>query len=279
MARRTASAAEANAPAPPELGVEIPPHLAERVRPARDVPPRTDGEFVLYWMHNALRATENPALDAALAAGDALGKPVFVYHAVSETYRFASDRHHAFLLAGARDVAAALKARGVGYAFHLERPGHRGPHLKTLAGRAAVVVTEEVPVDPLTRFLPALATHLDETERPAGVERGRLVRRADAADEKSGTTARSSSRTRRRNSARPASPSRGRIVPTPHEKGAGGPFVPGDLPFEPVDLTNREPAGADRRVRDRPFHPARSVTRPAGPSRGAGGGRSTSPTG
>ena len=235
MARRTKSAAEANAPAPPELGVEIPPRLAERVRLARDAALNDDGEFVLYWMHNALRATENPALDAALAAGAALDKPVFVYQGLSETYRYASDRHHAFILAGARDAAAALKDRGVGYAFHLERPGHRGPHLETLAGRAALVVTEEVPVDPLTRFLPALVKHLDETNGPPvwSVDASCLVpmpltkKRYDRAFQFKNAT-------KKLRGAALAEP--WEDIPTPHETGGDGPFVPPDLPFEPVDL-------------------------------------------
>jgi deoxyribodipyrimidine photolyase len=66
--------------------------------------------------------------------------------ALSERYPFASDRHHTFILEGARDVAEELASRGIPYAFHLERPGHRGPHLLTLAGRAALVITEEMSV-------------------------------------------------------------------------------------------------------------------------------------
>ena len=235
MARRTQSAAEANAPAPPKLGLDIPPRLAERVRVARDAAVNDDGEFVLYWMHNALRAADNPALDAALAAGATLNKPVFVYQGLSETYRFASDRHHAFILAGARDVAAELNRRGVGYAFHLERPGRRGPHLKTLAGRAAVVVTEEVPVDPLTKFLPALVKSLEQTGGPPvwSVDASCVVpmpltkKRADRAFQFKNAT----KKLRKAALAEPWED-----VPAPHETGGDGPFVPSGLSFEPVDL-------------------------------------------
>lgn len=112
---------------------------------------------VVYWMRTAVRADGNPALDVACAASRALRRPVFVYHALSERYRFASDRHHRFVLEGARDVALALAERGIAHAFHLERPGHRGPHLATLAARAALVVTEEMPVTPLREWTRALA--------------------------------------------------------------------------------------------------------------------------
>ncbi|MGI9472394.1 MAG: FAD-dependent oxidoreductase [Rubripirellula sp.] len=68
---------------------------------------------------------------------------------MSERYPFASDRHHTFILQGARDVQLAMADKNLSYVLHVERPGHRGPHLKTLAKRAAVVVTEDMPTEPL----------------------------------------------------------------------------------------------------------------------------------
>ncbi len=111
----------------------------------------------MYWMRTSVRAHENPALDTALRLGRRLALPVFVYHALSERYPYASDRHHTFILQGAREVARELGERGIGHAFHLERPGHRGPHLQTLTGDAAVVVTEEMPVPFLRRWTRTLA--------------------------------------------------------------------------------------------------------------------------
>jgi hypothetical protein len=152
---------------PPESSdpvlTSLPERIRERVTP---IPPPGDpddgkggagGEFVLYWMRTAVRGHENPALDAALEAARALDLPVLVYHALSERYPYASDRHHTFILQGAREAAAELRERGVAYAFHLERPGHRGPHLKTLAGRARRVVTEDMPVPPLDRWTRSVA--------------------------------------------------------------------------------------------------------------------------
>lgn len=132
------------------MKTKLPPHLHERLEPG--APPPRDGEFVVYWMRIAARATENPALDVALTAAAALGKPVFVYHALSERYRYASDRLHTFILEGARDVQRAMVERGVGYAFHLERAGQREPVLKQLAERAALVVTDFMPVQPMLRW-------------------------------------------------------------------------------------------------------------------------------
>ncbi|MEE2835148.1 MAG: deoxyribodipyrimidine photo-lyase, partial [Myxococcota bacterium] len=109
----------------------LPAAHAERIRHVSSG--QCEGAFVLYWMRTALRAHDNPALDVALHAADALGLPVFVYHGLSERYPHASDRHHTFILQGALDVQRALQARGVGTAFHLERAGHRGAHLAELA--------------------------------------------------------------------------------------------------------------------------------------------------
>ena len=68
---------------------ELPESVAERVRPL--LGGATVGGFVLYWLRTAQRAHDNPALDAALLAADALDLPVFVYHALSERYPYASD--------------------------------------------------------------------------------------------------------------------------------------------------------------------------------------------
>lgn len=136
----------------------FPDHLAERItNHSANAASVSGGHFVIYWMRTAVRAHENPALDVALTAGQRLGLPVFVYHALSEKYPYASDRHHTFILEGARDVEAECAARGIGYAFHLERPGHRGPALRTLAARAALVVTETLPVAPLDWLTDSLA--------------------------------------------------------------------------------------------------------------------------
>ncbi len=126
----------------------LPPHLQERIEPG--APPPREGAFVVYWMRIAARADENPALDVALLAAKALKKPVFVYHSVSQRYRYASDRLHTFLLEGARDVQRACAERGVGYAFHLEREPK--PVLKELIANAALVVTDFMPVQPLLRW-------------------------------------------------------------------------------------------------------------------------------
>ncbi|MEZ6194246.1 MAG: FAD-dependent oxidoreductase [Planctomycetota bacterium] len=115
------------------------------------------GEFVLYWMRAALRGHENPALEVAADLAAAAGRPLLVYQGLDERYPHASDRHHVFVLEGAREVAAELGGRGIAHVFHLARPGHRAPRLRELAARAASVVTEDVPVAPLRGWTRSLA--------------------------------------------------------------------------------------------------------------------------
>ncbi len=139
----------------------LPERLHERVCSVSTGTP--DGAFVLYWMHHALRAHENPALDVALATARRLERPLLVYQGLSERHEFASDRHHTFALEGARDVGRELAERGVAYALHVERDGHRGPHLRALCQSAAVVVTEEFPVAPVAGWTKRLR---DTVETP-----------------------------------------------------------------------------------------------------------------
>lgn len=58
-------------------------------------------------MRTAVRGHENPALDVAITRANDRGVPVLVYHGVSERHPYPSDRHHAFILEGARDVSPA----------------------------------------------------------------------------------------------------------------------------------------------------------------------------
>ena len=143
-------------PALKNLLDSLPDAFRERARWLSGNSLHDSGQLVLYWMSTAARVDENPALDFAIITANQLQLPVLVYHPLSQRYPYASDRHHTFILQGARDVQATIGERNVAYAFHLERPEQRGPHLKVLAERAALVVTEEMPVVPSRTWTRAL---------------------------------------------------------------------------------------------------------------------------
>jgi len=130
----------------------LPAHLAARATALNDLQPREDGVFVLYWMHHAARGHENPALDAALAIGARLRRPVLVYQGLGGNHRYDSDRHHRFILEGARDAQGELRARGIRHVFHLPRePGASSP-LRDLLAHAAALVCEDFPAPPFPRW-------------------------------------------------------------------------------------------------------------------------------
>ena len=225
--RRTISPSTHAVPDPASL---LPAHLAERVDAATPSTVATPaGDYVLYWARTALRAHENPALDTAIALGAALGVPVFVYHALSERYPYASDRHHLFILEGAREFAAALDARGIGTAFHLEREGHRGPHLITLAERACAVITELLPVAPFVawtdRLRAAITSPVWQVDTSCVVPMTLTTKAYDRAFVYRDATAR----------LRAERVSRA----WPEVETVGEPFVP-DLPFTPIGFANAD---------------------------------------
>ncbi len=140
-----------------ELNESLPSDLEERTRLIGGEGVDSDGEFVLYWMRTAIRTDENPALNVAIEYANRLELPILVYQGLSERYPYASDRHHTFILQGARDVQRAFGDKKIAYLLHVERPGYRGPHLRTLAQRAAVVITEDMPTEPLRSWTVALS--------------------------------------------------------------------------------------------------------------------------
>jgi photolyase PhrII len=125
----------------------LPPHLAERTHLCKAQGPNPRAQRVLYWTHHALRCDENPALDVAIYVAQQLQLPLLVYQGISDAYRFASDRHHMFMLEGARDLQQRYQELGISYAFHLDRKHHKPPRLARLASTAAVVVTEDFPLE------------------------------------------------------------------------------------------------------------------------------------
>ena len=86
-----------------------------RVQVRRNAPIDPDGQCVVYWMQRAQRGMDNPALDVAVEAANALGKPVVVFFAPVPFYPHANLRHYRFLVEGIPDIAAALERRNIGF--------------------------------------------------------------------------------------------------------------------------------------------------------------------
>ncbi|QGJ70667.1 Deoxyribodipyrimidine photo-lyase type II [Planctomycetales bacterium 10988] len=205
----------------------FPTAVQERVRVVREAP--SEGEFVLYWIHHAMRAEENPALDAALLAAKSLDLPLFVYQELLEDESYASDRLHTFVLQGACDLQEQFAARRIGYAIHLSRSEDRGSHLIELAQRAALVVTEEMPTWPIRRTMQTL---YQETTTPLwAVDAACVVpmQMTKKAYDRAFAYRRATKKLYRE-----------RLTRTWQEQPSpSSPFVPADLPFKPLDFSKQ----------------------------------------
>ncbi|WP_254606385.1 deoxyribodipyrimidine photo-lyase, partial [Sphingomonas bacterium] len=104
-----------------------------------------EGGYVLCWLQQALRADDNPVVDAAIRLGNALGLPVLVYHGVREDYPYASDRLHRFILGASRDLKRDADARGLACVQYVDRADKREKGLvhRLGAGAAAIVVDDQ----------------------------------------------------------------------------------------------------------------------------------------
>ncbi len=139
----------------------LPTHLRERTRVLNAAEAAQEASYVLYWMHHAVRADENPALDAAVYMAHQLNLPLRVYQGLAGNHAFNSDRHHTFILEGARDVARALAAQGITYHFFLGQDPTVPSPLPTLCNSAALVITEDFPAPPFPRWYRSLASRIN----------------------------------------------------------------------------------------------------------------------
>ncbi|MBL0170029.1 MAG: deoxyribodipyrimidine photo-lyase [Gemmatimonadaceae bacterium] len=105
-----------------------------------------DGAYVLYWMQSTHRLDENWALRAAIRTADRVNLPLVIHQGLDPTYPYAADRHHTFILQGARDTAHQADALGLHYQFVLRRGRDDDRRVvDRLASRAYVVFTDLFP--------------------------------------------------------------------------------------------------------------------------------------
>ena len=145
---------------------EYPLHLSERIRKLSTKNVLEEGSYILYWMHHAVRAHHNPALDVAILASRQNQKPLLVYQGLGGNHPYNSDRHYAFIMQGAKDVQQQLNEKGIRYCFYLsENPSSKSP-LTELASQASLVITEDYPAPPFPDWTTKL---LESTSAPLWV--------------------------------------------------------------------------------------------------------------
>jgi len=121
-------------------------YLDARVRSAGGAARSNGGDYVLYWMQGSRRLERNHALDFALARAGEHGTPLVVYEGLRLDYPWASARFHRFILDGMRANRDAAARLGLAYWPFVEAEPKAGRGLlQRLAGRARLVVTDDVP--------------------------------------------------------------------------------------------------------------------------------------
>jgi deoxyribodipyrimidine photo-lyase len=126
-----------------------------------DRPVRPEREIVLYWMIAARRLDFNFALERAVAWCRSLGRPLVILEALRCGYRWASDRHHRFVLDGMADHRRRLEGGPALYHPYVEAsPGEGRGLLEALGRHACVVVTDDWPCFFHPRMVGAAARRL-----------------------------------------------------------------------------------------------------------------------
>ncbi len=115
------------------------------VRTLRSGTPVPGRDCVVYWMQRAQRGIDNPALNLAIAVGNAVEQPVVAVFALTADYPEAQRRHYRFLVEGLRDAEADMAARGVPLVVRLGSPEEVVPAFAEEV-RASLMVGDENPV-------------------------------------------------------------------------------------------------------------------------------------
>lgn len=120
--------------------------LAEnpRVTVRRQGRPDAYGKCIVYWMQRSQRALDNPALETAVQAANALGKPCVVFLAPVPFYPHANLRHYAFLQQGIPAIAQQLEQRGIGFVLRRYPDHHLAAFCQEV--RPSLVVGDENPL-------------------------------------------------------------------------------------------------------------------------------------
>jgi len=132
---------------------------SERVTVRRGGAPVRGGKCVVYWMQRAMRVEDNPALDVAIEAGNALGLPVVAVFSLIPNYPGANVRHYRFLAQGLADIAEDAAERGVGFVVRRHPDNALAPFLAEVG--AALLIGDENPCREPERWRQSLARRLE----------------------------------------------------------------------------------------------------------------------
>ena len=132
--------------------------LDDRTTALNDKPLNEKGRYVLYRMQVYKRSSHNFALNKAIDIANELELPLVVCEMLSDTYPWASDRIHTFMLQGTADRRKALAQKGIRYALVLVKSLEEATKATArLVKEAAVLVTEDFPCFIIPKMNAAMA--------------------------------------------------------------------------------------------------------------------------
>ncbi|MBB3209200.1 photolyase PhrII [Rhodopirellula rubra] len=136
--------------------------LRQRIYKANRRQVKADRRYVLCWLQQALRGTDNPIIDAAVETGNKLGLPVVVYHGLDNRYPHASHRIHRFMLEASQSLTVDLGKRRLRFCRYVRRPQKVFPNLvHRLAEEAAAIFTDDMPTFVARRQATSVAAKVD----------------------------------------------------------------------------------------------------------------------
>jgi len=111
----------------------------ERVQRLNDEGASGAGQYVLYWMQRAQRATMNHALEFAVRKANELRLPLLAVFGITQRFPAANTRSYAFMLQGLQETERALHERGVQLVVRMQPPVEA---VRDLGSEAALVVVD-----------------------------------------------------------------------------------------------------------------------------------------
>jgi photolyase PhrII len=127
--------------------------LELRTKPLNQATPNSNSNYVLCWLMQALRAADNPLVDAAIKFANDRGLPVVVLQTLDNRYPYASARIHQFMLEASVDLEAGLSARNLRFVRYVRTSADMSQDapgtLETvtrLAAEATAVFVDNVPL-------------------------------------------------------------------------------------------------------------------------------------
>lgn len=117
-----------------------------RISKLTQTPIRSEGDFVLYWMMGARRASYNFALDQAVSYAENLNKPLVIFEDLRCGFELSSKRMHAFMIEGMLANQEVFNDRAVTYIPAVEEKiGENEKVLSALCKKSCLVIVDEFP--------------------------------------------------------------------------------------------------------------------------------------